>query len=539
MSQYLYFSIFGSISSRVKLTRGDFQRAAGPIIFIAVFSVLCASDTLAQNCDTLIPSGGDDAININHCLSTQGRATLSGGYTFEIYQPIQAIQIPGARLTGAGRASTRVLAKFSCGDSRFVVSGSYKTPVEFRRSPNSVISGFHLDLEELRKSCGHQAGYAVVVNRSEGTQVTGLKITGSEYGTPDYTTGWSHGGGILVLNSAQSTVIDNVIKNVGFTNTIGGNSAGSAGIQINSSYKSKVEYNEVRRVAFGIEVVNGSPSQGFTGDSSETTVIGNQITGAAQVGCSDCALGRAIKFQACGVGDELPIRKSVVRYNDAINFGGRPSGPGGTGLHLTCGVQYGVFENNFFTGAPNASWGVLIDSTFGTTNPSHHNTFNNNYFKSGRFSGYCDSNCYDLEFNTSGPDQVGLGAGNVGTNTLGTASKRDRYSNQCSQYGSAWFNYPSGQNFIYRGQYLLVTGAGIRPPSFFAVITFRFKNSSGVEVATYQTQRSNSNCVVNQEYFYINPAVFAPGLYTVTADYYDGTADLFIRGDAIGTLDVR
>jgi hypothetical protein len=248
-----------------------------------------------------------------------------------------------------------------------------------------------------------------------------------------------------------------------------------------------------------------------------------------------------MKFQACGTGDEPPLQNLTVTGNTATEYGGQIAGQfvghGGAGLYLVCGIVRSRFENNRFSNAPVAEVGLFINSLFtGVESASHHNTIMFNHFESG----FCGQNCYDVWFGGKGPDQIGISKNNLGTNTTRGGNLRDDSANQCSTFGSAWFNYPAGQTFINRGQWLVVAGTGIRPPSFFAVITFRFKNASGVEVATYQTQRSQSNCVVNQENFFIDPAKFSPGLYSVTADYYDGTAvELFIKHDPIGTLDVR
>jgi hypothetical protein len=518
-------------------------------------SLLAGAPAGAQSCNALTPSGGDDAPVINNCLATAGVANLGVG-TFLIYQPIQAINLPfPVTLSGVSRTDTKIYPQFVCGDPRFVANGSFLVPVEIRRTPGSVIRNFHLDLDQLRMDCGHGGNWALTINKSGGSTVSGLKITGSEYGQPDYTTGWTRGGGILVVNSANTQVLNNVIKNVGYRGTSTSPSSGFSGIQIDNSGSTRVEGNEVRKVAFGIEVTNKSPTAGYTGDSSGTVVNGNLVNGAALIGCPDCAHGRGIKFQACGVGDELPTRNVVVTNNTVSNFGGQSGGvharQGGSGLHLTCGVQYSRFENNSFIGAPTAEMGVLIDSSFNSPpNPTHHNTFNYNTFYSGRGDTGCNSNCADVEFNDGGPDQIGLSRASRGTNTLKPVSSgyaiRNRCSSSspngctCNQYSHAWFVYPFGQTFINRGQYLTVAGAGIRPPEFFSVITFRFRNQSGAEVATYTTQRTNSNCVVNQESFYVNPATFAPGLYTVYAQYYDGNApETYISNDLVGTLDVR
>lgn len=527
-------------------------RLTGLTTLAFLAALLGAGTASAQNCSALLPSGGDDAGIINACFASAGRATLAAG-TFLIYQPITAVGFDaGVSLVGAGKDLTKIYPQFACGAPGFLdTSFAFKTVIEVRRSPNSTVSGFHLDLDQLRKDCGHGGNYAITVNKSGGTRVSDVKITGSRYNDPGYTSGWAHGGGVLVLNSASSVVENCNIKDVGFS---GGVSTGFSAIQIENSGSTRVSRNYVRRVAFGIEIVNKSPSQGYTGDSSNSVVTGNDVGGAALIGCPDCSHGRGLKFQACGSGDELPTRNVTVTNNSFVNFGGQSGGQfavqGGSGLHLTCGVQYSLFQNNTFIGAPSAERCVVVDSNFNSPdNPTHHNTFNFNTFKSGRGQPGCNSECSDVEFVNDGPDQIGLDRRGAGTNTLNPYpgnggsqgwSIRPRFTRNCQQYSHAWFVYPAGQTFIYRGQYLTVAAAGVRPPDFFSVATFRFKNASGVEVATYTTARSNSNCVINQELFYVNPSTFAPGLYQVFAQYYDGNAeDLFIGNDPIGTLDVR
>ena len=517
-------------------------------VFALFVTTLCGTEARAQNCDALVPSGDDDAIQINNCLNAVGRATLTAN-TFYIYQPIAAVNLPaGVRLTGAGKDSTRIYPQFVCGDPRFVDgTGTFRIPIEIRRTPNSFVSGFHLELDQLRKDCGHRGQDAIMINKSDGSQVTNVKITGSQYGQPGYSSGWANGSGIRLINSANSVASNNNIKDIGFA---GGISSGHA-IKVEGSANARVEGNYVRRVSFGIQVINGSPSGGITGDSSGTVVNGNDLGGAALSGCPDCAHGRGIKFQACGVGDEPPTRNVIVTNNTVTNFGGQAggqfAGQGGSMLHLTCGVQYSRFENNSFIGAPTALVGVLIDSHFNSPkNPTHHNTFINNRFESGRGTAYCNGDCADVEFNNDGPDQIGLTRGSLGTNSVKAVPcwlgycVRVRYTRGCSEYSHAWFNYPAGQNFVFRGQSIILAASGVRPPDFFSVATYRFRNSAGVDVATFTSQRSNSNCVINQQSFPISSTTFAPGLYKVFAQYYDGNAfELFIQNDPIGTLDVR
>ncbi|MGB7922689.1 MAG: hypothetical protein WCF57_05535 [Pyrinomonadaceae bacterium] len=547
MSIYTVSVEFGKLCPARQNLRRRVGRPAAFLIFALFVLAVSGNSARAQNCDALVPSGGDDAVQIINCFNSVGHATLTAN-TFYIYQPIAAISFPnGVRLIGAGKNLTKIYPQFTCGDPRFVSGGAYKIPVEIRRSPNSVVSGFHLDLDQLRKDCGHGAQDAVMINKSGGSQVTNMKITGSQYGQPGYTTGWANGSGIRLVNSADCAVINNDIKDIGFS---GGIASGQA-IKVESSGNARVEANVVRRVSFGIEIVNGSPAIGNTGDSSGTVVNSNDLGGAAMIGCPDCAHGRGIKFQACGAGDEPPTKNVTVTNNTVANFGGQIGGQfanqGGSMLHLTCGVQYSRFENNVFIGAPVTLVGVLIDSSFNSPkSPTHHNTFNYNRFESGRGTSSCNGDCADVEFNSDGPDQIGLSRGSLGTNSVkavpcGTGyCIRVRHTRGCSQYSHAWFNYPAGQNFVFRGQSIIVAAAGVRPPSFFSVVTYRFKNSAGVEVASFTSQRSLSNCVVNQQSFPISFSAFAPGLYQVFAQYYDGNSfDLFIQNDLIGTLDVR
>jgi len=525
--------------------------------FALLTLVITASLTFpaqAQNCSALVPGAGgtDDAATINNCLSTQGFATLTantGSNPFRLYQPIIVPAGTGRQLTGAGNTdSGSVLqAQYSCGQSSaFVVSGQYQYVIQALKTPNVVISNFKLDLSQLRKSCGNQGNYAIRVGASTldsaaGARVTGVRIVGSRYGDVDYTTGWVHGGGLLIINSSNVVVSNNIVKDLGYTNAIGGTSAGYAGIQVANCANALVENNTITRVSFPLQVINGSPSQGYRGDSSGTIVRNNTLTGAAGINCSDCTAGRALKIQTCGVGDELPLRNLSVTGNTASNWGGPTQAivvP--SGLDLICGVQYGTFTGNSFIGDNQASYALEIRSSFQSPqSATHHNQFDNNTFQAGACSG-----CFDVFFEDDGPDQGrGLsGTPSVGRKVQGTNvydSVNYRVNRDCNQYAHAWWVYPAGQTFINRGQSLIVAAAGIRPDTT-QTVTFTFKNAAGTTVLTRTFSGGNGNCVMNQQTVVIDSISFsAPGLYQVTATYSDGNSNAVITNDPIGSIDVR
>jgi hypothetical protein len=83
-------------------------------------------------------------------------------------------------------------------------------------------------------------------------------------------------------------------------------------------------------------------------------------------------------------------------------------------------------------------------------------------------------------------------------------------STRCRQPAHAWYLTPSRNQFIRRGELLLVTAAGVMPDT---VAQFKFYQG-GQEVAYYQTRWANSNCVINQEYVRV---WLAPGTYQVIA----------------------
>jgi hypothetical protein len=539
------------------LTHSGKSRLPGRSILLTLMlaaALVLPAGAQTPNCSALVPGAGgaDDAATINNCLASPGFATLTANTSanpFKLYQPIVFPQGSGKRLTGAGNndSGSVLQAQYGCGQaSAFVAGGQYQIVIQALKTPNAVISNFKLDLRQLRKSCGNQGNYALrvgasTVDSAAGTQVTGVRIVGSHYGDPDYTTGWVHGGGMLIINSGNVVVNNNVVKDLGFTSAIGGQSAGYAGIQVANCANARVENNTITRVSFPLQIINGSPAQGYRGDGSGTVVRGNSLTGAAGINCPDCTAGRALKIQACGVGDELPLRNLSVTSNTASNWGGPTQAivvP--SGLDLICGVQYGTFTGNSFIGDGQASYGLEIRSSFQSPqSATHHNQFDNNTFRAGACSG-----CYDVFFEDDGPDQ-GRGASgtpSVGRKVKGTniySSTSYRVNRDCGQYAHAWWNYPPAQAFINRGQYLTVAAAGIRPDSS-QTVTFTFKNAGGSTVLTRAFPGGNGNCVMNQQAVFIDPVYFsAPGLYKVYSTYSDGNSNAVIRDDAIGSIDVR
>lgn len=510
-------------------------RGAGGLLSLLALFFLVPQAAHAQSCDALTPSGGDDAPAINACLANTGRATLAAG-TFSLSQPIVFPRLPGVQLRGAGNTATVLKPEYTCGQSSaFVANGQYKPIIDVTRAPNSVLRDFRLNLMNLRRDCGLRGAYAVFINKSDGVQVLNLRIKGSQFGTPEYTSGWANGGGVEVTNSASVLLRGNEIRDLGFTVEVGGQSAGANGIAIENSASARVESNIVERVAFPLSISNFSPAFGFTGDASGTTATGNTLVGAANINCPECSGGRGIKLQACGRGDELPLRSLVVRNNEARDFGGSNGRQGGSGLDLVCGVQYGTFESNRVLGASTAEFGLQVRSSFESpVNPSHHNKVDFNTFLSGRGQPGCDSSCADVNFNADGPDQNGVRRRFAGTNSA--RNIRFEGDRGCNDFSHAFFEYPAGQSFVNRGQSLLLAAAGTRPST---ATTFRFKRMDGTQVAAFVSQSANGNCVVNQQLFPISAGQFAPGRYNLLAEYFDGNTGVFISNDPIAVIDVR
>jgi hypothetical protein len=525
------------------------RRRIVDFLALTIVVLLVPSFGRAQNCKRLEPAGAgqDDAARINQCLATKGRAKLTAG-TFLLYRPIvfpgsKTTEIDGLVLVGKGMDATRLAPQNGCQNHWPFVSelapGQYQGVIQIVRSSTAAVRGLEIDLTNMRRDCGYLGNEAVIVNKSPGAQINLVRIKGSRYGDADYTSGGAHWGGILIVNSDNCAVTDDEITDVGFAKEIDSAGVGFEGIKVQNSANAIVQNNRITRVAFGIEVVNSSPALGYTGNSSGAIIADNRIIGAANINCPDCSQGRAIKLQACGAGDELPLENLNVRDNDASQFGGAVGVQGGSGLDLVCGVRYSTFEKNRIIGAATAEFGLQIRSSFlSPANPTHHNRFNANFFASGRGQLGCNDQCSDVVFTPDGPDQIGIqrnGSDRAGSNTATTF----RYATDrgCSDFSHAFVNYLDGRSFVRQGERILLAAASVRPQ---AAITFRFlRSNDNQEVARFVSQPANRNCVMNQEYLLIDAGVFAPGIYQVKADYKDGNSDATITDDALPTIKIK
>lgn len=529
------------------------------VALCACWAALCllvfdasAAEALAQNCKKLTPAGPglDAAAVINDCFQRKGFARLKAG-TFLLYTPIvfprtkADAPVSGAQLLGRGADVTRLVVQSECSKPfPFVDDGQqpaqHQTAIQVVKSPAAQLSGFELDLTNLRESCGYRGDHMITVNRSPNTRVSDVRVKGSRFGATDYTGGGANAGGILVVNSAGSVIANNEIRDVGFAVEVNSTSAGYAAIAVISSANSRVENNRIERTAFGITVANGSVNQGYTGDSSGTVVTGNRVVGAANINCGTCSQGRGIKLQACGDGSEPPLERLTVTNNEITEFGGHQTTIGGSGLDLVCGVRNSLFENNRVIGAGTAEFALQVRSSFFDIPPSatHHNTFRANTFISGRGQAYCGDRCVDVNFTHDGPDQIGLrrnGDGRFSSNSA--TSMRHETDRGCTEHSNAYFLHLEGRTAVRHGETILLTALGVRPGS---QVLFRFKRASdGVEVATYRSLWANRYCIMNQEYFTFDAARFPPGDYKIFADYQDGNSDASIAGDEIGTVKVK
>ncbi len=520
--------------------------------FVFIIALL-ATNSAAQNCKKLTPAGEglDDAARINDCLQRKGFAKLKGG-SFLLYSPIifprntPEVQVSGISLTGRGKDVTKLVVQSECSTPFPVINdsppGQYQPVIQTVKSPEATLSGFELDVTNLRQDCGYYGNYLIFINKSRASKVTGVRLKGSAFGTIGsiYTSGGANSGGIIVVNSEAAVITDNELQDIGFTFENGGLSAGNSGIHIASSASSLVANNRLERVAFGLVVSNGSASEGYLGDSSGTTLNNNTIIGAANIYCPNCSQGRAIKLQACATGTEPPLVDLKVTNNNATEFGGHNQTIGGSGLDLVCGVQNSLFENNRIIGAPTAEFALQIRSSFFEIppNPSFHNKFQFNTFISGRGSSFCRDACADVNFTHDGPDQIGLrrnGENFKGSNAV--TSFRAETDRGCDDYAHPYFLYMDGREFVRHGEQILLTALGVRPGS---QITFKIKRTTdNAEVLAHTSVAANRYCIMNQEYIQIDEAKFPPGDYKIFADYKDGNSNASIANDQIGSFKVK
>ncbi len=517
----------------------------------SLFALVFIPAAMAQNCKKLTPAGVglDDAFQINDCLQRKGFAKLKGG-TFLLYTPIVFPRntpenpVSGVRLTGKDMDATKLVIQSDCVNHFPFVneqSPNYQSAIQVVRSPQALVSGLELDLTNLRQDCNHTSNYMIAVNRSPTSQVNGIRIKGSPYSDgANYTTGGANSGGILVVNSEATIIRDNELKDLAFTVENGGTSAGQGGISIANSANTIVQNNCLERIAFGLIISNGAAREGYTGNSSGTSIISNTIIGTATIGCPNCASGRALKLQACGSGDELPLDNLTVSNNNATDFGGGANGlQSGSGLDLVCGVTNSSFENNLFIGAATAEFGLQIRSSFlSAPNTSHHNKFQRNVFLSGRGKIGCNDQCADVNFTQDGPDQIGIqrnGQDRAGNNTAN--SFRYATDRGCSEYAHAFFLYLEDKPFVRHGDDILLAASGVRPNSS-VTVTFKSIEDDRV-VAGYTSQNANRNCIMNQEYMVIDAIRFPAGEYKVFAEYRDGNSNATISKDSLGTLLVK
>lgn len=406
------------------------------------------ADDLVADCGAIAPRGGgkNDSKAINNCLCTQKRAILTEGQFFlkqPLFFPRKAKTPDPAQCTFAevsdvvlaGQGDTTVLnIKADCGAGHWpFVAGTESSPnpkyevvVSAFKAQRSTIRDLKIDLANLRQDCNPawRGNFAVQVHTSPGSVVSGLTIAGNQT-----TTGGANGGGINAINSPGTRVANNVIRDVGFTLEAGTTSTGNAGIRMDNSgcdgpACSTVDGNVIQRAAFGIEVSNQGAAAGYSGDGSGTRVTDNVIAGAAKItNCPNCAPGRAIKLQACGTADIVPLRNLAVTDNRARDFGGKNQNnvltANGSGLDLICGIQNGIFMNNRIDGSDSAAeFGLQIRDGFapilpaGPAQKNTGNSFYRNFFRSGSNTPQCKINgkdvCSDVHFERNVPDQIGL-----------------------------------------------------------------------------------------------------------------------------------
>jgi hypothetical protein len=552
----------------------------------------CACAAPYDNCNNLATSS-DDSGAINRCLQepTCKCAQLQAA-TYDLKKPILVKSMRGATppvvLDGArliGRGARTVLRAVGNGDQCSFPADvndktglAYAPVIEVNRSANVALHGFTIDVSDLRQTCAsgmRTGGFTIrYVTAVSGAHVTNVNIVGEPFvSASTYKTGGALTGGIQVFG-ADSVVQGNLIKDVGFIQV--GGSSGVSAIQLINAANSTIASNQIVHVAFGIEVVNGIADSN-PGDGSGTKVTGNTICGAAGIAsCPLCSGGRAIKLEACRVGDDRnemtspippPLRDLQVNNNYAAQFGGgRVSGssgglaPGGSGLDLICGIQFGTFTGNTIDGRNYAAeFGLQLRSAceadscaapltlhYEPKSTTHHNTFQSNTFYSGSGGTGCGGSCVDVNINAEAPDQINVGrslGSGTGANTFRGSPRHDGGFNGCpgSLFSQTTFTPASG---IATTKLQFAT-RGVRSGS---QVTVHFLKDGVDKPFTF----SNVACttMIGKK---IRRLGLAPGTYTVTADYQDGNAGsrdpnnpssktttnpVTILGDRLGTLTV-
>lgn len=407
---------------------------------------------LAEDCGNITPRGGgrSDTKAIRNCLCTQRKAILSEGQFFlgapvlfprRVANPDPANckfgDVTGTMLVGKGEGTVLNL-KASC-SAPWPASGSpltFEPVIDVFVAQGAIIKDLAINLANMRQDCNPsiKGGFAVRLNRSPDSTVSGLRIFGSTS-----TSGGANAGGINVIKSEGTAITGNTITDLGYARDQGTTSNGTAGIRLDNSgcttRCSRIEGNTIARVSFAIEVSN----QVAEGDSSGAQVINNDITGASQVtacGPVGCSQGRAIKVQAFG---SAAVRNLVVELNKARNFGGFREGGtllrlSGSGLDLI-GVQNSRFTGNIidaFGDPASGLGGINSAAEFGLQlrpfpgGVTEGNTFSRNFFRSGHPGPPCPSSCttrkckdgcVDVNFNGV-PDQNGLSRASQGDNNF-------------------------------------------------------------------------------------------------------------------------
>ena len=534
----------------------------------------CACTDAFVQCNDLPPgpAGSDDAVEINRCLQEPACkcVRLRAATTYGLKTPINVksmrgasppVILDGARLLGQGAGTRLKVTGNPCGfpsDPNDGTGAAYAPVIEVNRTENVTLDNFTLDVRDLRQQCPGQmrkGNYAIrYVTGVSRAKVTRVRIEGEPFGS-GYQTGGGTTGGILIFGAADSIVQANSVRNVGFLAENG--SSGVSAIQLVNSARGCIASNQITNVAFGIEVVNGfTTSPSAAGDGSNTTVTGNTILGAAGIAsCPACSGGRAIKLQACREGSggtPPPLRDLQVTSNNATKFGGgRKSdgslSPGGSGIDLICGVQFGRFVNNTINGQGSAAeFGLQLRSACeeGCNPPlvytpavtTHHNTFEGNTFFSGSGGTGCGSSCADVNINAEAPDQINIGRSLSSNNTFRNAPRQDGGARQCP--GSLFSQVTLSPRKAAPTTKIQLSTRGVRPNT---TVTVHFLRD-GVDVPfTFQ----NVACTTSVSKR-VSRLGLTPGTYMVTADYQDGNAGsgsdkrqpVTIEGDWLGMLTV-